>query len=263
MAEFPGFTIWTDAYLADTHDLTTLEHGAYLLMLMKMWRAGGYLPNDEAKLARIAGVGRREWDRIRDHIMPFFRLENGQITQGRLQDELRRARSRSQKAAESARAKYRKNNDVGSANAGAKQCLDDASITIAIDKEKKVPADPSKRGTRLPADFQPDIGEAMRLGLPEQRAKSEAAKFVDYWRSKSGAGATKKDWPATWRVWVRTALDRMGGGGRAPPEENDYWRRQRELTEEAERRAGYGKRSDGENQQPTFDLGPRDYEVGK
>ena len=27
--------------------------------------------------------------------------------------------------------------------------------------------------------------------------------FLDYWRAKAGAGAVKRDWPATWRNWIR------------------------------------------------------------
>jgi hypothetical protein len=31
--------------------------------------------------------------------------------------------------------------------------------------------------------------------------------FCDYWLSKTGAGATKRDWPATWRNWCRKAAE--------------------------------------------------------
>lgn len=31
--------------------------------------------------------------------------------------------------------------------------------------------------------------------------------FCDYWLAKTGAGATKRDWPATWRNWCRKAAE--------------------------------------------------------
>ena len=33
--------------------------------------------------------------------------------------------------------------------------------------------------------------------------RTQAATFRDYWVAKSGQGATKTDWEATWRNWVR------------------------------------------------------------
>ena len=61
VAEFPAFPLWTDAYLADTTELTTQEHGAYFLLLIAMWRAGGYVPDDDAKLARFTRLTIRQW----------------------------------------------------------------------------------------------------------------------------------------------------------------------------------------------------------
>ena len=77
-------------YLADTTHLTTLEHGAYLLLLATMWRAGGILPADDAKLARFARLTPAQWARIKGTILSFFSMEDGQITQGRLAREMER-----------------------------------------------------------------------------------------------------------------------------------------------------------------------------
>lgn len=79
---------------------------------------------------------------------------------------------------------------------------------------------PPPRGTRIPADFEPDIAYAVAQGLPAARARTEAENFRDYWSAKTGQGATKLDWPATWRQWVRNARDRYGGNNRSPPASN-------------------------------------------
>jgi uncharacterized protein YdaU (DUF1376 family) len=53
VAEFPSLEIFTDAYLADTGDLTLEEHGAYHLMLYTAWRRpDNALPNDMDWLKR-------------------------------------------------------------------------------------------------------------------------------------------------------------------------------------------------------------------
>jgi hypothetical protein len=67
----------------------------------------------------------------------------------------------------------------------------------------------SKKGSRLPDDFVPDLAWAIAEGLTPSQADTEAAKFRDHWTAKSGQNATKRDWQATWRNWVRTAIERM------------------------------------------------------
>lgn len=80
--------LFADAYLADTTHLTTEEHGAYLLLLMAAWRQEDCsLPNDDRKLARIAGLTPRKWKAIKPTIMEFWTLENGRISQLRLSRE--------------------------------------------------------------------------------------------------------------------------------------------------------------------------------
>lgn len=69
-------------YLGDTRHLTTEQHGAYLLLLMTMWRSDGVLSDEPAKLARIAGLTVARWKKISDDIMAFFTPCEGGITQG-------------------------------------------------------------------------------------------------------------------------------------------------------------------------------------
>ena len=77
MAEFPALPLFTDAYLADTRHLTTIQHGAYLLMLMTAWRSGGCcLLDDDNYLARITGMDKRTWLANKAILMSFWHLND-------------------------------------------------------------------------------------------------------------------------------------------------------------------------------------------
>lgn len=64
------------------------------------------------------------------------------------------------------------------------------------------------RATQLPDNFpaEPELTWAA-TEEPTVDAKREAAKFCDYWRGIGGAKGRKKDWPATWRNWIRRAAE--------------------------------------------------------
>ena len=79
--------------------------------------------------------------------------------------------------------------------------------------EPKAPSPVAKKGTRLPADWEPSARneqDALALGLPLLAQAIEARKFRDYWLGKSGRDATKVDWDATWRLWVTRACEQRG-----------------------------------------------------
>lgn len=63
-----------------------------------------------------------------------------------------------------------------------------------------------KRATRIPDDFAPtpEMIEWAREHTPNI-GWPETEDFIDYWQAKSGKDATKVDWPATWRRWMRKA----------------------------------------------------------
>lgn len=69
-----------------------------------------------------------------------------------------------------------------------------------------------RRGTRIPDDFgvTPEMVEWAQNNTPSVDGRHETAKFIDYWRAKSGKDATKLDWVGTWRNWMRTAAERTG-----------------------------------------------------
>ena len=90
MSAADGMMLWTGDYLADTQHLTTTQHGAYMLILIAMWRNGGSLPTDERRLARCAGLAMDKWRKIGREVMELLTVEDNQVTQKRLQQELKK-----------------------------------------------------------------------------------------------------------------------------------------------------------------------------
>jgi len=92
--------LYVGDYLRDTRHLTAEQHGAYLLLLMAAWNAGGKLPNDPRKLARLAACTPSRWAKIADDLMEFFEVDGDHITNRRLSLELKKASEKSIKRAE-------------------------------------------------------------------------------------------------------------------------------------------------------------------
>jgi len=80
-----------------------------------------------------------------------------------------------------------------------------------------LPAASKSNGSRLPDEwFLPvEYGEwAVSQGWPVAVIRLEADKFKDYWIGIAGAKATKRNWFATWRNWMRhsTSPKAINGG---------------------------------------------------
>lgn len=75
---------------------------------------------------------------------------------------------------------------------------------------------PPRKATRLPVGFSCDLAYAQQQGIPKAIAEREAEKFRNYWAARSGAGATKLDWPATWRNWCLSVAEKLGCAPRPP-----------------------------------------------
>lgn len=99
--------------------------------------------------------------------------------------------------------------------------------------QKENPPDPLKkklniniptaraRATRVSPDFEPipNIWElAKNRGFTIAEAREELTKFIDHFTAKSGQDASKNDWNAAFRNWIKRAADlRKRYQGRASP----------------------------------------------
>jgi uncharacterized protein YdaU (DUF1376 family) len=172
--------LFGDAYLADTTHLTTEEHGAYLLLMMAAWRQEDCaLPDDDRKLARIAGLSLRKWGVIKSTIMDFWTLENGRIFQGRLRKEhayvVQKSESNRKNAASRWEAQRTENKQDGGMRS---QCDGNAPPPPPIRKKELQPKGCSASGDALtPQDVFESWNEmAPKFGLPVAKGLTPARK---------------------------------------------------------------------------------------
>lgn len=276
-------------YLADTGHLTTLEHGAYLLLMMHYWQTEG-LPTDAASLAAIVRLSGRDWQRMAPKLRALFRA--GEWRHKRIDEELSKASQKGAARAEAGRrggiAKAQQTGSRGLANATdlpkqkPKQNDDFALASSSQPQSQKespslrsgdagdetgAPPDfakpkPKAKGTRLPADWAPSP-DGMNFAVEKlgsgKDGWDELAKFRDYWTGKAGASAVKLDWEATWRNWVRTAAERRaparaGPGGR--PFRTNGWLKTAEESQRDADRAASIHHEDSEYPGATIDVDP-------
>lgn len=176
----PYIPFYVGDYLADTTHLTRSEHGAYLLLLMAMWRGGGRLPADDDRLARLAQCSDAEWAGMRSTILSFFRCRGGVLRQKRLTAEY---------------AKYTKaitqRKNAGKASAAKKRSKNSAVASTGVGADDKRPlANPSPNPTQ--SQSQLSSGSSPR-GWPTLRTE-----WVDELIRETGCADPVRDiWPRT------------------------------------------------------------------
>lgn len=131
--------LYVGDYLADTGHLSTVEHGAYLLLLMHYWRKRG-LPDDDRQLAAIAKLPLRIWSDVKPNLQAFF---HDGWRHKRLEAELeKRAIVSAKRAAAGAKGglKSQMNNMLNEANAricsSMTQSHKDITTTVRVERRE-------------------------------------------------------------------------------------------------------------------------------
>jgi uncharacterized protein YdaU (DUF1376 family) len=210
--------------------LSMLEHGAYTLLIDACYDRERFPTKDEAidwcwarTDAEIAAV---------EFVLgKFFDCVDGFYVQNRIKEEIEKyhekvktnkriATEREEKRRERARSVHEaspeeheappnhkpitNNQEPLTKNQGKPCCLDNAD-TPAQDPAPAPKPKTVARGSRLPSDWKPTPEDLnyCREKRPDLDPHEVAESFRDFWVSKTGPNATKLDWSATWRNWVR------------------------------------------------------------
>lgn len=176
--------IWIGAYLADTMKLTTVQHGAYFLLLMAYWRERSPLKDDDDELRSITKTERPEWKRMRPVLAPFFKVGDGVWWHKRVEQEMaeadKRAKAASGKAKAAADARWGKSKE---------ECPGHAPSNAQAVQEDKLnecppPSPSSLRSenldpTGLVASAEADAPQNTVVRLPDRRIPCPADRLLE------------------------------------------------------------------------------------
>jgi uncharacterized protein YdaU (DUF1376 family) len=184
----------------------------------------GSCPADPEELARKTRRTLGCVLQCKRHCEPFFDLQGGRLYSRRMEEEKRR----SKQARENANKRYEQGASADSTAKGSAGGIADCtgqshSHSQSQDHWQQKPSDgiasarskvfPVHRGRRLPQDFamtEEHRKFASEIGADVDR---EFPKFRDYWIAQPGQKAVKTDWNATFRNWLRRAVETNGRNG--------------------------------------------------
>ncbi len=228
---------------------------AYRVVIDLIYMQNGNLPDDARYISGLLGCSIRKWKTIREELIRIDKIQvSGEfLTNYRAVSELETLSKHQDKQREN-RSRPNKNKNLKTPTFNHSR---DYTEPEPDKKEKEtpkgVPKKKVKRGTRLSEEWKLSAAEkqfAIDNGLTSQAIGIEEQKFRNYWLGKAGAGATKLDWPATWRNWVLNSLNYS----RPPPRGSPAAERPDSLMG-AIRSTGFGRSDDGEDGNGTDSCG--------
>jgi len=137
LASKPFMKFYVNDYLGDTSHLTTLEHGAYLLLIMAYWQSGKPIPCD--RIANIVRMPFEEWKKIEKTLSKFFIVKGKCWEHKRINIELEIFKSKSEAARQSALTRYERtaNAERTQSERTAIQIQNQSQIQIQSNTKKK------------------------------------------------------------------------------------------------------------------------------
>ena len=199
---------WADLW-NDTRHLTAVEQCAYYNLLGSMWMHGASLPNDNDRLQRMSRVTEKEWRTVKDTVIAFFELRDGNLYQKRLGQEYEKAskayNARSQHMANVNSKRKQSPSTVTETTTvdtthNSHSSIEETDVRTSVARRKS-----TERKTRLENTWQPseaDHNYARSCNLDSAEIHTIAEQFRRYWTGPDAKNPRKIDWHRTWCNWV-------------------------------------------------------------
>lgn len=204
---FPG------DYLADTGQLSLLQHGAYTLLLDHLYATEKKIATEQDAFRICRAVTEEERQAALFILENFFKKTTRGFTNNRFEKEL--------KEREDWRKWQRNHRDRKPDSQANVRPMSgpNPSPSPSLLKDLKEEPPKGRRATALPEPFETNLGRrayALESGVPESQVLKQLEAFKDYHRAK---GTVSKDWDASWRTWCNNyaKYNRNGGNNGTRP----------------------------------------------
>lgn len=197
-----------------TSELSLEQEAAYLRIVNAIHKHDQPVPDNDRVLAGMFRCSTRKARALLNALIEAGKVQiiDGKITNERASSDLVRrgfiSSSRAESGAKGGRTRAERQ-DKSLENKETSQAIASPRIEENREEKEEPIGSSKKRASRLSATWtlpKPWGDFALSQGMPEFNVRREADRFRDYWTSKS-KDASKLDWEATWRNWVRKWLD--------------------------------------------------------
>lgn len=216
----PWMPFYVADYLRDTRRLTPAEHGAYVLLILEYWTAGG-LPDDDAQLARITGMTPGEWRKAKPTVQSFF--YDG-WKHGRIDEEIAKAEIKHERRSEAGKRGGKAKAKLWQKSSNASGKLPDNALASSSQPQPQKDSEAIASGASAPVytDSRHELwGEGKSilrsLGVSERDAGSNIGRWLKTMQDDAQAVLSAIQRARDQRIinpipWITQALKGTGNG---------------------------------------------------
>jgi uncharacterized protein YdaU (DUF1376 family) len=197
MAALPYIQLYTADYLADTAHLTTIQHGAYLLLIFNYWQRGQPLNNANGRLASVVRMSNDEWAIHEQTLAEFFEVNGDEWVNHRIDEDLEAVKAKSTKASVAGkasgarrRAKAKRTPNVRSTNADRTVNHTEADTDTEADI-KAAPIVPAGDADAVLSAYHAALPQCLQIAVLNPKRKRRIADAVKLARQV----CTRQGWP--------------------------------------------------------------------
>jgi uncharacterized protein YdaU (DUF1376 family) len=241
MAALPYIQLYIADYLADTAHLTTIQHGAYLLLIFNYWQRGHALNNANGRLASVVRMSNEEWAQHEQTLSEFFKIDGDEWINHRIDEDLAAVEAKSTKASMAGKA------SGATRRANAKQKPNERSTVVKrtpnhtdtdTDTDIKAPVVPTGDEAAILSAYHSTLPNCKKVEVLNPKRKKRIAAAAKLAKQTCAAQGWPYDANGFWLAYFGECAKDPWMRGDVPYKDNPNWKQGLETLIAEDRFAG-------------------------